>query len=152
MICTYCGTDTVTWRGPWSNLTHTECERCGRQNCQEIATEGEPDADDGDDAHADTGDVLGMAGLVAFTASAVVLASVLPADAATAASSAPGAWFLDLTGAAVQVAAGALAIGAGVGGLAYLGQRVIAWLESDGSDDVELDYRDAESRGGRADG
>lgn len=43
MICSYCGTDTVTWRGPWSNLTHTECSSCGRQNCQEISTEGEPD-------------------------------------------------------------------------------------------------------------
>jgi hypothetical protein len=36
MICSYCG-GLVTWRGPLSNLTHTQCENCGRQNCQEVA-------------------------------------------------------------------------------------------------------------------
>ena len=24
----------VTWRGPFSNLTHTQCENCGGTNCQ----------------------------------------------------------------------------------------------------------------------
>lgn len=34
MKCSYCG-GLVTWRGPFSNLSHTECTQCGRQNCQE---------------------------------------------------------------------------------------------------------------------
>ena len=33
MICSRCG-GSVTWRGPWSNLSHTECERCGARNSQ----------------------------------------------------------------------------------------------------------------------
>lgn len=33
MICSSCGGH-VTWRGPMSNLTHTECARCGRHNSQ----------------------------------------------------------------------------------------------------------------------
>jgi hypothetical protein len=33
MICSRCG-GPVTWRGPWSNLSHTECERCGARNAQ----------------------------------------------------------------------------------------------------------------------
>jgi len=33
MQCSACGGH-VTWRGPLSSLTHTECARCGRQNCQ----------------------------------------------------------------------------------------------------------------------
>lgn len=32
MKCELCG-GLVTWRGPLSALTHTECERCGGQNC-----------------------------------------------------------------------------------------------------------------------
>lgn len=35
MICGNCG-GLVTWRGPWSALTHTECESCGGINCQVI--------------------------------------------------------------------------------------------------------------------
>jgi hypothetical protein len=35
MKCSFCG-GPVTWRGPLSNLTHTECATCGRQNCQEV--------------------------------------------------------------------------------------------------------------------
>jgi hypothetical protein len=42
MVCMYCCTATVTWRGPWSNLTHTECSKCGSRNCQII----EPECDD----------------------------------------------------------------------------------------------------------
>jgi hypothetical protein len=33
MQCDLCG-GLVTWRGPLSALTHTECENCGGQNCQ----------------------------------------------------------------------------------------------------------------------
>lgn len=33
MICSRCN-GRVTWRGPLSNLTHTECESCGGVNCQ----------------------------------------------------------------------------------------------------------------------
>ena len=29
----------VSWRGPLSALTHTECERCGRRNCQVAESE-----------------------------------------------------------------------------------------------------------------
>ena len=33
MICQDCG-GLVTWRGPLTNLTHTECEGCGAMNSQ----------------------------------------------------------------------------------------------------------------------
>jgi hypothetical protein len=33
MICSKCG-GLVRWRGPFSNLTHTECDNCGARNCQ----------------------------------------------------------------------------------------------------------------------
>lgn len=33
MICSRCG-GAMTWRGPFSNLTHTECAVCGGKNCQ----------------------------------------------------------------------------------------------------------------------
>jgi hypothetical protein len=35
MICSRCRTPTVTWRGPITGLTHTECSKCGGANCQE---------------------------------------------------------------------------------------------------------------------
>lgn len=35
MKCELCG-GLVTWRGPLSALTHTECESCGGQNCQVV--------------------------------------------------------------------------------------------------------------------
>lgn len=35
MQCELCG-GLVTWRGPLSALTHTECESCGGQNCQVV--------------------------------------------------------------------------------------------------------------------
>lgn len=44
MICAHCNGQ-VTWRGPLSALTHTECESCGRQNCQRV----DPDWHDYDD-------------------------------------------------------------------------------------------------------
>jgi hypothetical protein len=43
MICASCGGE-VTWRGPMSNLTHTECASCGAINNQVV--EPEPDSDD----------------------------------------------------------------------------------------------------------
>jgi len=33
MICEYCG-GLVEWKGPFSNLTHTECLDCRGRNCQ----------------------------------------------------------------------------------------------------------------------
>ena len=42
MICAICGGQ-VEWRGPLSELTHTQCFDCGAYNCQEV-TEG-PDED-----------------------------------------------------------------------------------------------------------
>jgi hypothetical protein len=44
MICSRCG-GYVTLRGPFSNLTHTECADCGGINCQEVA----PPQDDVDE-------------------------------------------------------------------------------------------------------
>lgn len=35
MICATCGGH-VTWRGPMSNLTHTECADCGAINNQVV--------------------------------------------------------------------------------------------------------------------
>ena len=49
MQCELCG-GLVTWRGPLSALTHTECESCGGQNCQ-VA---EPVADDTDEPQPET--------------------------------------------------------------------------------------------------
>ncbi len=40
MICASCGGE-VTWRGPFLNLTHTECAQCGAINNQVV-----PDSDD----------------------------------------------------------------------------------------------------------
>jgi len=45
MTCSRCG-GRVTWRGPWSNLSHTECEDCGARNCQTPESEGIEDEDD----------------------------------------------------------------------------------------------------------
>lgn len=47
MICAYCFGE-VTWRGPLSNLTHTECNDCGRTNCQQVDESAEG-ADHGPD-------------------------------------------------------------------------------------------------------
>jgi hypothetical protein len=33
MECASCG-GLVVWMGPWSNLTHTECQQCGAVNNQ----------------------------------------------------------------------------------------------------------------------
>ena len=45
MKCAQCG-GLVTWRGPLSALTHTECENCGGINCQTVEREGDEDYGD----------------------------------------------------------------------------------------------------------
>lgn len=42
MQCERCGGE-VTWRGPFSALTHTECSSCGGINCQRVTPQDEPD-------------------------------------------------------------------------------------------------------------
>ena len=37
MQCSQCG-GLVTWQGPLSELTHTQCQNCGGINCQIIET------------------------------------------------------------------------------------------------------------------
>lgn len=44
MICDDCGRAGIEWKGPLSNLTHTECPHCGGVNCQRVSS-----MDDGDD-------------------------------------------------------------------------------------------------------
>jgi hypothetical protein len=39
MICGHCKTESVFWRGPFNNLTFTECSRCGALNSQQIEEE-----------------------------------------------------------------------------------------------------------------
>lgn len=45
MICRKCG-GLVTWRGPLTALTHTECERCGGINCQIVEVDNAEEFDD----------------------------------------------------------------------------------------------------------
>jgi hypothetical protein len=52
MICAFCN-GTVTWRGPLSNLTHTECADCGRQNCQQVDEANEDASADCDEQPSD---------------------------------------------------------------------------------------------------
>jgi len=50
MRCSRCG-GPVEWRGPWSNLTHTECLHCGAINAQvpePIDDDEEQEASDGE--------------------------------------------------------------------------------------------------------
>jgi hypothetical protein len=42
MKCSFCG-GYVEWKGPLSNLTHTECHSCGAVNCQELEHDAEED-------------------------------------------------------------------------------------------------------------
>ena len=44
MICEYCGGN-VIWMGRITNLTHTQCQKCGGTNCQlpEITEDAETD-------------------------------------------------------------------------------------------------------------
>jgi hypothetical protein len=32
VICGRCGSGQVEWKGPLSNITHTECDDCGARN------------------------------------------------------------------------------------------------------------------------
>jgi hypothetical protein len=43
MTCSICG-GYVEWKGPFSNLTHTECAKCGGINCQEPEDDEESDS------------------------------------------------------------------------------------------------------------
>lgn len=43
MICSNCGGE-VTWRGPWSALTHTQCGSCGGIGCQVAEELGDAEA------------------------------------------------------------------------------------------------------------
>jgi hypothetical protein len=45
MVCAFCNQPNVVWRGPLSDLTHTECPDCGRINCQRV---DEPEDEEGD--------------------------------------------------------------------------------------------------------
>ena len=45
MKCSICG-GYVEWKGPLSNLTHTECASCGGKNCQEVEPKPECDEDE----------------------------------------------------------------------------------------------------------
>ncbi|WP_182965345.1 hypothetical protein [Klebsiella sp. WP8-S18-ESBL-06] len=47
MKCASCG-GSVVWMGPWSNLTHTECQQCGAVNNQ-VAEDFESEIEDADD-------------------------------------------------------------------------------------------------------
>ena len=51
MQCERCNGE-VTWRGPFSDLTHTECSSCGGINCQRVAGQDEPDDSDMNQVHA----------------------------------------------------------------------------------------------------
>lgn len=53
MICANCG-GLVTWRGRPSDLTHTECEKCGGQNCQQMELEDDEDDEPEHDCGEDT--------------------------------------------------------------------------------------------------
>ena len=45
MICGNCGSWRVEWKGPLSNLTHTECADCGATNCQTLEIEFDEDSE-----------------------------------------------------------------------------------------------------------
>jgi len=46
MICSACGGPNVTWRGPLSALTHTECADCGAINSQVVEIEHDDDGEE----------------------------------------------------------------------------------------------------------
>jgi hypothetical protein len=50
MQCKRCDGE-VTWRGPFSALTHTECSSCGGINCQRVTPRDEPDDSDMNQVH-----------------------------------------------------------------------------------------------------
>lgn len=49
MICSKCCSDSVEWKGPLVNLTHTECGRCGAINCQVVYVEKQEEDEEEED-------------------------------------------------------------------------------------------------------
>ncbi|CQH41983.1 Uncharacterised protein [Yersinia frederiksenii] len=45
MQCQYCG-GTVIWKGPFSALTHTECQECGAINSQVVEPTEDEESED----------------------------------------------------------------------------------------------------------
>jgi len=45
MQCATCG-GPVIWMGPWSNLTHTECQDCGAVNNQIVDEQEDDESED----------------------------------------------------------------------------------------------------------
>lgn len=45
MQCANCG-GAVIWMGPWSNLTHTECQDCGAVNNQIVDEQEDDESED----------------------------------------------------------------------------------------------------------
>jgi hypothetical protein len=56
MQCERCNGE-VTWRGPFSALTHTECGSCGGINCQRVTPQDDPDDSDMNQVHAGSADM-----------------------------------------------------------------------------------------------
>jgi len=50
LICGRCGGGGVVWKGPLSNLTHTECPDCGARNSQVVEDDrSDLEDDEGED-------------------------------------------------------------------------------------------------------
>lgn len=45
MICASCGGQ-VLWMGSWANLTHTQCQECGKENNQIPENQDDEDEED----------------------------------------------------------------------------------------------------------
>jgi len=58
MICSTCG-GIVIWKGPFSALTHTECQQCGAINNQVVAEPNCEYCDGTGDVHRADGEYLG---------------------------------------------------------------------------------------------
>lgn len=56
MQCELCNGE-VTWRGPFSALTHTECSACGGINCHRVTPQDDPDDLDMNQVHAGSVDM-----------------------------------------------------------------------------------------------
>ncbi len=50
MRCSYCN-GSVLWMGPLTALSHTQCQDCGRTNCQEPESVPEEGDDPDEDNH-----------------------------------------------------------------------------------------------------
>jgi len=60
MTCSKCG-GCVEWKGPISNLTHTECAKCGGINCQEPEVQTDDDESVDGPTAGQCDDILGRA-------------------------------------------------------------------------------------------